>query len=88
MRDSVIATAQAEVEHLEMAYYRNMVAGASLIGQAEAAHLLRKTSTKGRDGPDDRAKRPAAAAEGRADSVGPERAEGGNSPPALISWEG
>ena len=25
-----------------MAYYRNMVAGASLIGQAEAAHLLRK----------------------------------------------
>jgi ferritin-like metal-binding protein YciE len=46
LRDSVIATAQAEVEHLEMAYYRNMVAGASLIGQAEAAHLLRKTSTK------------------------------------------
>ena len=42
MRDSVMATAQAEVEHLEMAYYRNMVAGASLVGQAEAAHLLRK----------------------------------------------
>ena len=40
--DSVIATAQAEVEHLEMAYYRDMVAGASLVGQAEAAHLLRK----------------------------------------------
>ena len=40
------------------------------------------------DGPDDRAKRPAAAAEGRADSVGPERAEGGDSPPALISREG
>ena len=42
MCDSVIATAQAEVEHLEMAYYRDMVAGASLVGQAEAAHLLRK----------------------------------------------
>ena len=42
MRDSVIATVQAEVEHLEMTYYRNMFAGASLIGQAEAAHLLRE----------------------------------------------
>ena len=42
MRDSVIAAAQAEVEHLEMAYYRNMVAGTSLVGQSEAAHLLRE----------------------------------------------
>ena len=42
MRDSVIAAAQAEVGHLEMTYYRNMFAGASLVGQAEAVHLLRK----------------------------------------------
>jgi ferritin-like metal-binding protein YciE len=41
LRDSVIA-AQAEVEHLEMAYYRNMVVGTSLVGQAQAAHLLRE----------------------------------------------
>ena len=38
----MIAAAQAEVEHLKMAYYRNMVAGTSLVGQSEAAHLLRE----------------------------------------------
>ncbi len=48
MRDSVIA-AQAEVEHLEMAYYRNMVTGTSLVGQAEAAHLLRENLDQGEE---------------------------------------
>ena len=40
--DTVMITAQAKVEHFEMACYRGLVMGAEMMGQSEVARLLQQ----------------------------------------------